>query len=319
MNRKSLAILAMGVILGTGGAAHALVFDAMMSETLKDINGNPITYNGNAANGTPTPQMTGTNMDFYKVVNTLNTNLNASTTLGTPSTTPLTRNEQLDTALISTNSSFNSEKASQISFVILGSAAMNTNKLGYYLRTPETSNPSIVKYPSVGSTGQDFSMYGSGTAADPFNKVANFVAPANTMGWYIDSTDWRTGKTTTYYSEAFLNADGYDHLIGYALPELAGLTYTYADPSGGTLTHTFGANAMLIGFKDRSATASYNPLHPEYGTTLGDDDYNDVLILVDSSIITPSIKAPLVPEPATIVLVGAGLAGLLVVRRRSRN
>ena len=152
-----------------------------------------------------------------------------------------------------------------------------------------------------------FGFYGDGTSTKPFLGV-DFIPTKNTFGWYIESTDWRDPHTTTtYYSEPLENGDKSEHLITYALPELAGMT-KYAQ--GSNDPHTFTNGAFLIGFKDR-ALGNYS--YPGQ-QTLGDDDFNDIMILVDSTYLRPTV-----PEPATITLFAAGFAGLFFLGRRKRS
>jgi PEP-CTERM motif len=308
MNKKSLAALAMGLILGTSGAAQAIQFSAAMTNDMYNSN-------TNTPNGIPTPRYTpGLGIDLFNAANTLNPSYN------------FTQNSGLDPYWVSQDQTFkvNQSYGQMISFFVLGRGALNVNALGYYTRTADGSIVAKSAPFLTGVTG--FGSY----ATSPNTYVGTqFVAPQGmpVLGWYISSFDARTNTTNTYYSEAYLNttsnpADSlYDHVITYALPDLQGLTLN-GIANGKTFTQTLSSNSYLIGFKDKSVTPVYDPAHPGYGPTLGDDDYNDIMILADISQIRPTdpiTNPPLVPEPATFVLVGAGLAGLWVMGRRKRS
>lgn len=290
---KSLAILAIGLILGTGDIAEAAPFSAAMSLDM---------YNNNAQNNIPTPQYTpGLGYDIFNAANLLNPSYG------------FTKNENLDLKLVTQDSSLQTLDGSVVSMFVIGRSARNINNIGYYLRSAD--NSTIAQYTPLLTNVSGDGFTGTGTSSAPFLGV-DFTAPASTIGMYIETTNWRNpSDVKTYYSEPILNSDGFDHLITYALPELKGLTYWVNDPKLGLYKHTFTENAYLIGFED--ITAKYTG--PEFGVTMGDEDFNEILILIDSTQFQPSPKPPLVPEPATFVLVGAGMAGLLVMRRRNRN
>jgi len=327
MSKKSFTIIAMGLIFGTGGTAHAATIGAesfsyspMMEETLG------VTYNNNIPNSPypiPTPQQTANisqkNNDLSNAATVVNTSawLNTSTIPINTNFIPTTygSNAALDSHLIVGDSTFNTVTGGTVTFFVLGTGAKNVNSLGVYLRNGELATNTI-KYTPIVSNATGFGLTGAGMSGSPF-QGGQFTAPSGTVGLYLTSKDWRTNFTTTFYSESALNADGYDHLISYALPELAGMSLYitgYKDPY-----YTFSENgAILIGLKDRAAQLNYDPSHPEYGITLGDDDFNDLMILVDAKSFQPSNKPAIVPEPATFVLVSAGLVGLLVKSRRKR-
>jgi hypothetical protein len=282
MRITSIAILSLGLILGTGSAVLAEPFSNAVTNDL---------YNGNTPNRIPTPQFTpGLGYDLFNAVNHLY------------GTTAQTRNEGIDSKLLTYDATWKLAQGYG-SLYVIGRTAMNVNNLGFYYLV----NNTIVKSSSLLNAPSGFTWYGDGTVTNPY-PGRDFYPPGSNFGWYIDSTDWKTGKTSTFYSDPQFNPDGYDHIVTYSLSEMAGKSI-WIQPDGGfpSFEHQFTANAYLIGFEDRMFNA--------YGTpTLGDDDYNDLLILVDGTQMNP-----VVPEPATLVLVGAGLLGLWVTGRRSRR
>jgi hypothetical protein len=296
MNKKmkSLVILATGLILGTSVTALADPFSNPMTNDL---------YNGNTPNGIPTPYFTtGLGYNLFDAANLLNPSY------------AFQKNENLDSKLLASDSLWTGQGGSVLSFFVIGRSARNVNSLGYYTR--DVNNNIIKSSPLLtGVTG--FGFVGDGQSqANGFDGV-NFTPSSNTFGWYIESTDWRNGAVTPYYSEAQENPEVYDHLITYALPELKGLSFFV---KGMSTPHTFTENAYLIGFKDRLFGDYSNTLEnwPFVGT-LGDEDFNDIMILVDSTDVNPALAPPLVPEPATITLVATGLAGLFLYGRRRRQ
>jgi len=279
---KSFIIIALGLILGASGTVLAEPFS------------NAVTYdqyNGNTPNGIPTPQFTpGLGYDLFNAVNHLYGN------------TAQTRNEGIDSKFLAYDATWKLTQGYG-SLYIIGRTAMNVNDLGFYYLV----NNTIVKSSFLAHAASGFTWYGDGTVTNPY-PGRDFYPPVSLYGWYMDSTDWKTGKISNFYSDPQLNPDGYDHMVTYSLSGLAGKSI-WVQPEGGfpSFEHEFTANAYLIGFEDRLFNA--------YGTpTLGDDDYNDLLILVDATQINP-----VVPEPTTLVLVGAGLVGLWVTGRRSRR
>ena len=84
--------------------------------------------------------------------------------------------------------------------------------------------------------------------------------------------------------------------MAFALPEMAGRTLaTSIGP------YTFSGSPFLLTWEDL----------PFASGRLGDEDYDDMIYLVDR--VAPP---PPVPEPGILLLLGAGLLGLLTLRRK---
>lgn len=179
---------------------------------------------------------------------------------------------------------YNMDEYGNEPWAVIGLSAGYTNTLGIY------TDPGVGAVRTDLWTGTGFDFLGDGTAANPFpgDKFGNVVTEGSNFGFYLfsDGTDY-------LYSETSLNANGFDYMTTYALPELIGETI-FTDNNGTKLSWTVKGSAYLIGFEDIVGG--------------GDGDYNDTMFLV--SKIAP------VPEPTTMILFGIGLLGLAGINRK---
>lgn len=289
MRKKTLSILTLGIILMTGSTALAVPFSQPMTEDW---------YNSNPPNNIPTPNMPLSNtMNLYQAPAYLSSAYSS-----------VLRNSDLDKYNYPKDNAWEVKSGTTLSLYILGVSAGNTNTIGYYYTDAAGTIQKTPLLPNI--TGDKW--YGNGTVATPLRGVDFTVNPSvHIIGWYIDSEYAVDNYKETFYSEPSINPDRHDHLITYALPELKGVfnvnNYFTNDPS----THTFTGSAYLVGFEDSiMGSGSYQGV-----PTLGDDDFNDVMFLIDSNYIQPAT----VPEPATITLFAAGFAGLFFLGRRKRS
>ena len=200
-----------------------------------------------------------------------------------------TSNSDLDSRFVADDDIFTGNGNHTVALIGLTAGAQNT--LGVYSDLGVANDRSEVLGPKSG-----FGFTGDGSIGNPFDAVSfNIVGD---FGWSLQTE--LDGSSNTYFSESAMNVDseGLDHTMTFNMPELNGQSVYVDYASGSASSYTF-ANAFMIGWEDL----------PLANGKLGDEDYDDMIYLVDFRPVS-------VPEPSTLLLMLLGVVSLLVARRR---
>ena len=237
-------------------------------------------YNPGHVNGIPTPNETG-NVDVHNAINHVRG-------LSAGDAGYLSANYEADPMFIGNDGIWTNHDGG---VALVSVSAGFTNSIGYY--TDLGTGAVRTELMSVAG-GQMFR--GDGTAANPYDAAVLGIGSGDQFGWYLDAN---SQGSTYYYSEGGLNPGSWDHLMTYALGSMS----FYVDVGAGPVLMQLD-NAYLLAWEDL----------PWNGSTLGDEDFNDNIYVTGR--VSPGTE---VPEPATLLLLGAGGVALGIVRRRRRQ
>lgn len=259
----------------------ALIIMGMVSPAFAVINP-PVDCDGGTAQYTPC--QAGGVPEVYQAINQVFINAG----LASPGLASNTAADSLQAGANDYWSDLGGGTASSFAFVAL--TAANNNTFGLY----PFGSPGTITYFPPSQTG--FGYLGTGTVGDPYPGAVN-PFPGGNFGFVLNS---QNGSNHTWYSDPSLNSDGFDHLLAYYLPGLAGAQWNID-------TNDDGIGDELITATSDTYLLAWEDLQNTDGSF--DNDFNDTIFLVTR--VTP------VPEPMSMFLFGSGLAGLVGLRRKN--
>jgi hypothetical protein len=150
--------------------------------------------------------------------------------------------------------------------------------------------------------------YNTGNPGDPFYQ-AMAAGAANPAGykisydWYVDTANWGTGAGSFLQLGTYVNSGSGYYAQNFGTPKEAELNGAQL-ASGGVFSGTVSQTFAQKGFAIPPADTFFR-----LGLIINGDGAAQVVHF-------DNIKVMPVPEPATVGLIGAGLLGLTMIRRR---